>query len=79
VTPKEQRPTAPEPGLSKQKVVAEAIKIADREGVEFVYRLCAWMPLMGVLTIFLPRAAAMVAVPQAEARATLTTGDQPDI
>lgn len=34
MTPKEQRPTAPEPGLSKQKVVAEAIKIADREGVD---------------------------------------------
>ena len=53
--------------------------IADHQGVEFVYRLCAWMPLMGVLTIFLPREAAMVAVPEAEARATITTGDQPEI
>ncbi|MFD1794511.1 MFS transporter [Paracoccus aurantiacus] len=53
--------------------------LADQNGVEFVYRLCAWMPLMGVLAIFLPRRAAMTAIPAAEARAVATTGDQPEI
>ncbi|WBU61876.1 MFS transporter [Paracoccus albus] len=33
--------------------------IADHRGVEFVYRLCAWMPAMGLLTVFLPRGAEM--------------------
>jgi FSR family fosmidomycin resistance protein-like MFS transporter len=28
---------------------------ADREGIEFVYRVCSFMPLLGLLTIFLPR------------------------
>ena len=28
---------------------------ADRNGIEFVYRLCSYMPLLGLLTIFLPR------------------------
>ena len=28
---------------------------ADREGIEFVYRVCSYMPLLGLLTIFLPR------------------------
>jgi FSR family fosmidomycin resistance protein-like MFS transporter len=29
--------------------------IADARGIEFVYRICAYLPLMGLLTIFLPR------------------------
>ncbi|MDR3410030.1 MAG: MFS transporter [Formivibrio sp.] len=29
-------------------------KVADIYGIEYVYRLCAWMPLMGVITVFLP-------------------------
>lgn len=28
---------------------------ADREGIEFVYRICSYMPLLGLLTIFLPQ------------------------
>lgn len=28
---------------------------ADREGIEFVYRICSFMPLLGLLTVFLPR------------------------
>ncbi len=28
---------------------------ADREGIEFVFRLCSYMPLLGLLTVFLPR------------------------
>ena len=33
--------------------------IADRNGVAYVYQLCAWMPAIGLLTIFLPRDAEM--------------------
>ncbi len=29
--------------------------IADARGIEYVYRICAYLPLMGLLTIFLPR------------------------
>lgn len=28
--------------------------VADSQGIEFVYRICAWLPLLGVLTVFLP-------------------------
>ena len=28
---------------------------ADREGIEFVYRVCSYLPLLGLLTILLPR------------------------
>ncbi|MBD8687383.1 MULTISPECIES: MFS transporter [unclassified Rhizobium] len=28
---------------------------ADREGIEFVYRICSYMPLLGLLTVFLPQ------------------------
>ncbi|WBU53286.1 MFS transporter [Paracoccus sp. SCSIO 75233] len=35
--------------------------IADAKGVEFVYRVCAWLPLAGVLTVLLPRGSAMAA------------------
>ena len=28
--------------------------LADRHGVEFVYRVCAFLPLLGVITAFLP-------------------------
>ena len=36
--------------------VAAAVlgRIADREGIEFVYRACAFLPLIGLLTAFLP-------------------------
>lgn len=33
--------------------------IADHRGVEYVYQLCAWMPVIGLLTVFLPRGAEM--------------------
>ncbi len=29
-------------------------KIADRHGIEFVYHICSYLPLLGVLTAFLP-------------------------
>ena len=28
--------------------------LADVHGIEYVYRLCAWLPLMGLITVFLP-------------------------
>jgi FSR family fosmidomycin resistance protein-like MFS transporter len=28
--------------------------LADTHGIEYVYKLCAWLPLMGVITVFLP-------------------------
>jgi len=29
--------------------------VADARGIEFVYRICSYLPLMGLLTVFLPR------------------------
>jgi len=29
-------------------------KLADLQGIEFVYRVCAFLPLFGLLTVFLP-------------------------
>jgi FSR family fosmidomycin resistance protein-like MFS transporter len=29
-------------------------RIADQYGIEFVYHLCSYLPLLGVLTVFLP-------------------------
>jgi len=29
--------------------------LADLRGIEFVYQLCAYLPLLGLLTILLPR------------------------
>jgi len=29
-------------------------KIADHEGIEFVYHICSYLPLLGILTAFLP-------------------------
>ena len=29
-------------------------KLADHHGIEFVYHLCSYLPLLGVLTLFLP-------------------------
>ncbi|YCI01519.1 MFS transporter [Ensifer sp. D2-11] len=28
---------------------------ADREGIEFVYKICSYLPLLGLLTVFLPK------------------------
>jgi FSR family fosmidomycin resistance protein-like MFS transporter len=28
--------------------------LADRTGIEFVYRLCSYLPALGLLTAFLP-------------------------
>jgi MFS transporter, FSR family, fosmidomycin resistance protein len=28
--------------------------VADRHGIEFVYRVCAFLPLLGIVTVFLP-------------------------
>ena len=32
--------------------------VADFRGIEYVYRLCAWLPALGLLTVFLPRGVA---------------------
>lgn len=29
-------------------------QLADAHGIDFVYRLCAYLPLMGLITVFLP-------------------------
>jgi len=29
-------------------------KVADSHSIEYVYRLCAYLPLLGILAIFLP-------------------------
>ncbi len=29
-------------------------KLADATSIEFVYRLCAWLPVVGVLAVLLP-------------------------
>jgi FSR family fosmidomycin resistance protein-like MFS transporter len=29
-------------------------QLADRTSIEYVYRLCAYLPLIGLLTAFLP-------------------------
>jgi FSR family fosmidomycin resistance protein-like MFS transporter len=29
-------------------------KLADRTSIDFVFQVCAWLPLLGVCTIFLP-------------------------
>ena len=29
--------------------------LADAHGIEFVYKVCAWLPALGLLTVFLPR------------------------
>ncbi|HZT75512.1 MAG TPA: MFS transporter [Vicinamibacterales bacterium] len=48
--------------------VAAAVlgQIADRSGIEFVYRVCAFLPIIGLLTAFLPS--------DAIARASASTG-----
>jgi len=28
--------------------------VADKEGIEYVYRFCAYLPLLGIVTVFLP-------------------------
>jgi len=28
--------------------------LADSQGIEFVYQVCAFLPLLGLLTVFLP-------------------------
>jgi len=35
-------------------------KLADSSGIEYVFQFCAYLPLIGALTIFLPRAKARV-------------------
>jgi FSR family fosmidomycin resistance protein-like MFS transporter len=29
-------------------------QLADTHGIEYVYQLCAYLPLMGLITVFLP-------------------------
>ena len=28
--------------------------LADSHGIEYVYQLCAWLPIVGILVVFLP-------------------------
>jgi FSR family fosmidomycin resistance protein-like MFS transporter len=47
-------------------------KLADLQGIEFVYRICAFLPLFGLLTVFLPdlgRGACVKCVPVLEPQA----------
>jgi FSR family fosmidomycin resistance protein-like MFS transporter len=47
-------------------------KLADLQGIEFVYRICAFLPLFGLLTVFLPdlgRGARVKRVPVLEPQA----------
>jgi FSR family fosmidomycin resistance protein-like MFS transporter len=30
-------------------------QVADAEGIEFVYRICAYLPILGVFAAFLPK------------------------
>ncbi|MFB2604506.1 MFS transporter, partial [Rhizobium phaseoli] len=30
-------------------------EFADTNGIDFVYRICSYLPLLGLLTVFLPR------------------------
>mgnify|MGYP003338262131 CR=1 FL=1 len=30
-------------------------RIADSQGIDFVYRICAYLPAIGLLTILLPK------------------------
>jgi MFS transporter, FSR family, fosmidomycin resistance protein len=30
-------------------------QVADAQGIEFVYRICAYLPILGVLAAFLPK------------------------
>ncbi|MBB3913733.1 hypothetical protein GGQ65_001002 [Rhizobium fabae] len=32
-----------------------ASRIADTHGIDFVYHICSYLPLIGLLTVFLPR------------------------
>jgi len=37
--------------------------IADTQGIEYVYRLCAWIPLLGLVALLLPKAKTPVVPP----------------
>jgi len=39
--------------------------LADTHGIEYVYQLCAWLPLMGLITVFLPNIERPTAVARA--------------
>jgi MFS transporter, FSR family, fosmidomycin resistance protein len=52
-------------------------KLADLQGIEFVYRVCAFLPLLGLLTVFLPdiggphcEKCSLIVAPQAVAEQT---------
>jgi FSR family fosmidomycin resistance protein-like MFS transporter len=42
-------------------------EVADQRGVEFVYRVCSFLPAIGLLTVLLPRIEGRAAVSQARA------------
>jgi len=46
-------------------------KLADLYGIEYVYRLCAFLPLLGLLTAFLPISGGGLAGSVTEKRDTL--------
>ncbi|SDD30352.1 MFS transporter, FSR family, fosmidomycin resistance protein [Paracoccus isoporae] len=52
--------------------------VADLRGVGFVFALCAWTPAIGVLTVFLPRRAAMAVSPAPQSPAA-RPGDTPQL
>jgi FSR family fosmidomycin resistance protein-like MFS transporter len=45
-------------------------EVADRHGIEFVYRVCSFLPAIGLLTVFLPRIERRAAAEQPRAVGT---------
>ena len=39
--------------VQELNAIARSI-VADHKGIEFVYRICSYLPLLGLLTVFLP-------------------------
>ncbi|MGT0240483.1 hypothetical protein ACVOBB_05955, partial [Shigella sonnei] len=40
--------------LKKEQMVVSAIASTPHTSIELVYKICAFLPLLGMLTIFLP-------------------------
>lgn len=49
-------------------------QVADAKGIQFVYLICSFLPLMGLLTIFLPRERDLAPPPASQPPITADTG-----
>ena len=45
----------PRSRLSVERIAQAAVQVADAEGIDFVYRVCAFLPAIGLLAWFLPK------------------------